>query len=120
MAVRVISNPIINSPDRIPVRHFAFDNDGITDRIVQGRRESSYFVPVPRSRKRGVHQQHSHPITPCRPLLRKVTVPRYRDPTGDALNADSERLRAAWTAWRTARRLSSSGARSGSSHNSDI
>jgi len=92
MAVRVISNPIINSPYRIPVRHFAFDNDGITDRIVQGRQESSYFVPVPRSRKRGVHQQHSHPITPCRPLLRKVTVPRYRDPTGDALNAESERV----------------------------
>ena len=57
MADRVISNPIINSPYRAPSRHFAFDNDGITDRIVERRRESSYFVPVPRPRKRGAHQQ---------------------------------------------------------------
>jgi type III restriction enzyme len=57
VADRVISNPIINSPYRVPARHFAFDNDGITDRIVEGRRESSYFVPVPRPRKRGTQQQ---------------------------------------------------------------
>ena len=57
MADRVISNPIINSPYYPPSRHFAFDNEGITDRIVAGRRESSYFVPVPRPRKRGTQQQ---------------------------------------------------------------
>ena len=57
MVDRVISNPIINSPYRAPSRHFAFDNDGITDRIVEGRRPSSYFVPVPRPRKRGAYQQ---------------------------------------------------------------
>jgi type III restriction enzyme len=54
---RVISNPIINSPYRPPTCHFAFDNAGITDRIVEGRQPSSYFVPVPRPRKRGVQQQ---------------------------------------------------------------
>jgi type III restriction enzyme len=54
---RVISNPIINSPYRAPTRHFAFDNDGITDRVVERRRASSYFVPVPRPRKRGTQQQ---------------------------------------------------------------
>jgi type III restriction enzyme len=57
VADRVISNPIINSPYRAPTRYFAFDNDGITDRIEEGRRPSSYFVPVPRPRKRGVQQQ---------------------------------------------------------------
>jgi type III restriction enzyme len=57
VADRVISNPIINSPYHAPRKHFAFDNDGITDRIVEGRRPSSYFVPVPRPRKRGVQQQ---------------------------------------------------------------
>src|SRR5258707_9574488 len=57
MADRVISNPIINSPYRVPARHFAFDIDGITDRIVESRRPSSYFVPVPRPRKRGTQQQ---------------------------------------------------------------
>jgi type III restriction enzyme len=56
VADRVISNPIINSPYRVPARHFAFDNDGITDLIVEDRRESSYFVPVPRPRKRGAQQ----------------------------------------------------------------
>ena len=50
---RVIDNPIINSPYDRPSRHFEFDSDGITNRIVDGRRPSSYFVPVPRPRKRG-------------------------------------------------------------------
>jgi type III restriction enzyme len=57
MADRVIENPIINSPYRAPGRHFAFDNDGITNRIIDGRRDSSYFVPVPRPRKRGTQIQ---------------------------------------------------------------
>src|SRR6266542_5020845 len=57
MADRVINNPIINSPYYPPARHFAFDDEGITDRVVERRRPSSYFVPVPRPRKRGQQQQ---------------------------------------------------------------
>jgi type III restriction enzyme len=57
MADRVIDNPIINSPYRPPAKHFEFDNEGITDRIIEGRRPSSYFVPVPRPRKRGASRQ---------------------------------------------------------------
>jgi type III restriction enzyme len=57
MADRVIDNPIINSPYHAPARHFAFDTEGITNRVVEGRRPSSYFVPVPRPRKRGTQQQ---------------------------------------------------------------
>ncbi|MFG3679333.1 BPTD_3080 family restriction endonuclease [Micromonospora chalcea] len=53
MSDRVIDNPIINSPYRRPNRHFAFDGDGITDRIEDRRRPSSFFIPVPRPRKRG-------------------------------------------------------------------
>jgi type III restriction enzyme len=60
MSDRVIENPIINSPYDPPRRHFAFDRDGITDRVVEGRRPSSFFVPVPRPRKRG--QQAELPI----------------------------------------------------------
>jgi type III restriction enzyme len=56
----VIDNPIINSPYRAPTRHFEFDRDGITDRVVDGRRPSSFFVPVPRPRKRG--QQLELPV----------------------------------------------------------
>jgi type III restriction enzyme len=53
VADRIIDNPIINSPYRVPDKHFRFDNDGITNEIVPGRRPSQYFVPVPRPRKRG-------------------------------------------------------------------
>lgn len=52
MADRVIDNPIINSPYHPPSRHFAFDHDGITSHIVESRRRSEYFVPVPRPRKK--------------------------------------------------------------------
>ena len=55
MSDRVIDNPIINSPYERPTRHFAFDRDGITDRIEDERRPSSFFIPVPQPRKRG-HQ----------------------------------------------------------------
>jgi type III restriction enzyme len=38
---------------RRAARHFYFDEDGITDRIVESRRVSSYFVPVPKPKKKG-------------------------------------------------------------------
>jgi len=57
VADRVIDNPIINSPYHAPTRHFKFDNDGITDEIVEGRRPSAYFVPVPRARKRNAQME---------------------------------------------------------------
>lgn len=53
MADTVIDDPILNRPYDEPARHFEFDTDGITDRISESRRPSSYFVPVPRSRKAG-------------------------------------------------------------------
>ncbi len=48
----VIENPILNSPFHAPDRHFRFDDDGITDDIVKGRRPSSYFVPIPQPKKK--------------------------------------------------------------------
>jgi DNA helicase-2/ATP-dependent DNA helicase PcrA len=50
---RIIDNPIINSPYRAPEQYFRFDDEGITNEIVKGRRPSQYFIPVPRPRKRG-------------------------------------------------------------------
>jgi type III restriction enzyme len=50
---RIIDNPIINSPYRVPEKHFKFDDGGITSDVVAGRRPSQYFVPVPKPRKRG-------------------------------------------------------------------
>ncbi len=39
----VIANPIINSPFAESSRHFFFDEEGITDRIVESRRRSRVF-----------------------------------------------------------------------------
>ena len=48
----VIENPILNSPYREPTRHFHFDDDGITSTIVEGRRESSFFIPIAPPKKK--------------------------------------------------------------------
>jgi type III restriction enzyme len=34
----IIENPVINSPFAEPLRHFRFDDDGITNEIVSSRR----------------------------------------------------------------------------------
>lgn len=47
----VIENPVLNSPFAEPSRHFRFDDQGITSDIAEGRRPSSYFVPVPASKR---------------------------------------------------------------------
>jgi type III restriction enzyme len=52
MSQVVIENPIINSPFDEPTRHFRFNDKGITDEEVVGRRVSSHFVPIARSRKK--------------------------------------------------------------------
>jgi type III restriction enzyme len=48
----VIENPILNSPFEEPSRHFLFGEDGITDKVVEKRRLSAYFMPIPESRRR--------------------------------------------------------------------
>jgi type III restriction enzyme len=49
----VIENPILNSPFLEPTRHFRFDDDGITDQIVEERRISTYFMPIAAPRRQG-------------------------------------------------------------------
>jgi type III restriction enzyme len=56
MSQVVIENPIINSPFDEPSRHFRFSDEGITNEIVEGRRTSSYFVPIAKSKKKGSKQ----------------------------------------------------------------
>ncbi len=58
-----ITNPVINGPYDEPRRHFRFDDDGITDEIVQGRRRSEYFVPVPQTKKSGAQLQFDNEWT---------------------------------------------------------
>ncbi len=56
MSQVVIENPILNSPFAEPTHHFKFTEDGITDEIVEGRRVSSYFIPIPRPKKKNAKQ----------------------------------------------------------------
>jgi type III restriction enzyme len=49
----VIENPILNCPFEEPLRHFLFDEDGITDKIADTRRPSSYFIPIAAPKKKG-------------------------------------------------------------------
>ena len=57
MSQVVIENPIINSPFDEPTRHFRFTDEGITNEIVDGRRISSYFVPIAKPKKKGKQLQ---------------------------------------------------------------
>lgn len=52
----VIENPTINSPFEEPRRHFRFADEGITDEIVEDRRDSSYFIPIARPKKKSPQQ----------------------------------------------------------------
>ena len=56
MSQVVIENPIINTPFHEPTSHFRFTDEGITNEIVNGRRISSYFVPIARPKKKGAKQ----------------------------------------------------------------
>src|ERR1700690_2376384 len=56
MSQVVIENPIINSPFGEPNRHFRFSDEGITDEIIDGRRTSSYFVPIAKPKNKGAKQ----------------------------------------------------------------
>jgi type III restriction enzyme len=51
--VEVIENPVLNSPYEEPTRHFRFSEEGITSEVVDSRRVSSYFVPIPKPKKKG-------------------------------------------------------------------
>jgi type III restriction enzyme len=49
----VIENPVLNSPYKEPGHYRLFDDDGITNDIADGRRPSSYFVPIAAPKKKG-------------------------------------------------------------------
>jgi type III restriction enzyme len=53
----VIENPIINSAFCEPRRHFRFDDEGITNEIVEARRTSHYFIPIAKPKKKGKQAQ---------------------------------------------------------------
>ncbi len=59
----VIENPILNSPFAEPTRHFRFDDDGITNEIAEGRRRSTYFIPIAKPKDRRAAPSSACPAT---------------------------------------------------------
>jgi len=45
-----MKSPILNSPYNEPSRHFNADERGLTDEIIETRRPSSFYIPVPRAK----------------------------------------------------------------------
>ncbi|MFN0149956.1 MAG: BPTD_3080 family restriction endonuclease [bacterium] len=103
MPQTVIENPILNSPYREPTRHFRFTDEGITDEIVDGRRTSSYFIPIARPRKKGKQLQFETEWTQDRieenKLVNRIRprVKAWRDGGYVGVTATTSRLLAYWT-----------------------
>src|SRR5262249_51452525 len=60
-----IENPVLNRPYDPPTRHFEIGRQGPTGRILQGRRQSESYIPVPVSRKgkTGIQQELDFDMT---------------------------------------------------------
>jgi len=99
----VIDDPILNSPFREPRRHFKFDDDGITNEILNGRRPSSHFVPIPRAKKRGKQLQFDTEWTKDRiepnPVVDRIRqrVGAWRQGRYVGVTATTSRLLSYWT-----------------------
>jgi type III restriction enzyme len=81
MADVLIENPILNSPYVEPKLHFRFDEEGITDEVVEQRRRSSYFVPIARPKKKGKQLQFDTEWTQDR-IEENKQVNRIRERVG--------------------------------------
>lgn len=82
MADVTIENPVINSPFAEPRRHFRFSEDGITDEVVEGRRVSQYFIPIPRSKKKSPKQMSFETEWTSDRLQENKTINRIRERVG--------------------------------------
>ena len=45
-----MNSPILNSPYKEPAKHFKSDERGLTEEILEFRRPSSFYIPVPRAK----------------------------------------------------------------------
>ncbi len=80
MSEVTIKNPVINSPFDEPQRHFQFTERGITEDIVEGRRKSEYFIPMPKPKKQVQNEQMSLGIGEARELREaNIFINRVRD-----------------------------------------
>ncbi|MDD5025900.1 MAG: DEAD/DEAH box helicase family protein [Candidatus Peribacteraceae bacterium] len=50
MSSDLMEDPILNSPYNEPSRHFGADERGLTQEVVESRRPSSFYIPVPKAK----------------------------------------------------------------------
>jgi type III restriction enzyme len=107
-----ISNPIINSPYEPPQRHFEIGPHGPTGVLLQGRRPSESFIPVPPSRKgrrQSVQEALDFDITGERREVNTLVndvrreVERWRANNWNGVTPYSRKLLAHWSAGPPAR-----------------
>ncbi len=108
----VIENPVINTPFTEPARHFRFTDEGISNEIDNGRRISSYFVPIARPRKKGQKQlQFDTEWTQDRIEENKLVnqirarVELWREGGYPGITATTSRLLSYWTSPEREKRL---------------
>ena len=109
----VIENPILNSPYEAPTRHWRFDDEGITDEVVEGRRRSEYFMPIPASRRRQASQQELEFVEWTKDRIEetrfvneiRATVDRWRQLKRPGITATTRLLLEHWEDPERARRL---------------
>src|SRR5688572_22075567 len=99
----IINNPVINSPFSKPERHFEFGDRGITGEILDGRRDSSYFVPIAQGRRQNAQLSLENEWTKDR-LRANELVNRIRERVGiwrqggyTGTTSTTSRLLAYWT-----------------------
>jgi len=73
-----IENPVINSPYEEPSQHFVFDNEGITNQIAEGRRTSTFFIPIAPPKRKEAQLQLEGLMTADR-MRPNVLINRIRD-----------------------------------------
>jgi type III restriction enzyme len=73
-----IENPILNGPFEAPKRHFRFDEEGITNEVVESRRRSAYFMPIARPKKKNAQKNFETEWTLDR-IKETTEVNRIRD-----------------------------------------
>src|SRR5690242_7479788 len=105
MATADLANPILNSPYDAPSKYFEVGSNGPTGKVLDGRRPSESFIPVPASRKdHGVQEALDFDVTGERreqnPLINDVRreIELWRAKNWNGVTPYTRKLLAHWSA----------------------
>ena len=75
-----LENPILNSPFRMPSRHWELGEKGMpTGQWTDGRRQSAYIVPIPQSKRVAGQTEFAYDIEGAAAFKANDLVNRIRD-----------------------------------------